>query len=368
MVLEFNAIIEIHEKAISVGLQGKRDQLLFGINTEYVASLPDVNNPAGQLLSDLNEMNRDGEVIGGVPLERWLRNAAYATSTRPEKQRFFREKADEAKGHFVAPENRAQPGVQSEKILFISDMLPIGFLAGAARIGQSVARMIVPRFENAVQRNLPTSNQPILAYGTGWLIGPKHVITNYHVINARGDGEAPAAQQDFELQALSLEVQFDYDSEAVAGEKFKSVKLVVSNSELDYVILELEREPGRPAIPLWAKAIDFTEGARLPVNIIQHPGGQPKQMAIRNNLAAKLQGTDLAYYTDTKAGSSGSAVCNDRWQALALHKAATMTMGKFNFQGKETAWVNVGTTMEAIVTDLKGKPDNLWTSIRAVLV
>jgi len=104
------------------------------------------------------------------------------------------------------------------------------------------------------------------------------------------------------------------------------------------------------------------------VNIIQHPGGQPKQIAIRNNLAAALQAGDLAYYTDTKAGSSGSPVCNDGWQVLALHKASTMSMGKFNYQGKDTAWVNVGTTMDAIVADLRANQPELWTQIHAAVV
>jgi endonuclease G, mitochondrial len=119
---------------------------------------------------------------------------------------------------------------------------------------------------------------------------------------------------------------------------------------------------------LWGKSINLVSSSRLPVNIIQHPGGQPKQMAIRNNLAAVLQGDDLAYFTDTKAGSSGSPVCNDQWQVLALHKASTMSMGKFNYQGKDTAWVNFGTTMERIVEDLRTTHAELWTQIGALLV
>src|SRR4051794_26217445 len=121
-------------------------------------------------------MNQDEAIIGGVPLERWLRNAAYATSTRPEKQRFFRELADRAASFAVVSTDAAPTdGMQQERILFISDLLPFAFLAGAARIGKSVARLIVPRFEGGEARNYPTTHDPMLSYGTGWLIGPKHV-------------------------------------------------------------------------------------------------------------------------------------------------------------------------------------------------
>jgi endonuclease G len=58
---------------------------------------------------------------------------------------------------------------------------------------------------------------------------------------------------------------------------------------------------------------------------------------------------NLAYFTDTEAGSSGSPACNDRWQVLALHKASTMTLGRYQYQGKDTAWVNIGTTIEKVV-------------------
>jgi endonuclease G len=370
MNLPFDTIMNIHEQAVRIGLHTKRNQMLFGVNVEYVADLEQVNNLSGQLLSDLNAMNNVGVIVGGVvPLERWLRNAAYATSMQPDKQKVFRELADEvARTASSATSTSPTKNTQQERILFVSELLPFGFLAGAARTGKSVAKLTVRRFGSGQARNHPASNDPIQYYGTGWLIGPKHIITNHHVVSARDDGEAPADPSDFELQGRSLEVQFDYDQDNVAGEKFVSVGVSAANVQLDYAILELERETGRPPLPLWQRPIDFTEQSRLPVNIIQHPGGQPKQMAIRNNLAAALHGWDLAYYTDTNGGSSGSPVCNDRWQVLALHKASTMSMGKFNYQGKDTAWVNIGTTMDRIVADLRREQPELWTHIRAVVV
>jgi len=366
MLLTVDDIYAIHDQALKLGLQNKRDLLLFGINIEYIANLPDLSAPANQLLSDLQNMSNDEAVAGGVPLERWLRNAAYATSLRPDKQQFFREYADKAAKAAAFGDETPPPPAKPERILFESDLLPFGFLAGAARTGRSVARLSVPRIEDG-QPRLFASGKPVLFFGTGWLIGTKHVITNHHVINARTDGEAPASPSDFDLQAKGVVVQFGYDDEQAEGEPLEIAALTASDAQLDYALLELAAEPAeREPLPLWARPIDLAGGTRLPVNIIQHPGGHPKQIAIRNNLAAALEGGELRYFTDTAEGSSGSPVCNDQWQVLALHRASTMSYGKYNYQGKDTAWINIGTTMTRIVEDLKAK--GKWAGLGAVMV
>jgi endonuclease I len=58
------------------------------------------------------------------------------------------------------------------------------------------------------------------------------------------------------------------------------------------------------------------------VTIIQHPGGEPKQIALRENRVLKLPNTAdrfLYYETDTTPGSSGAPVFNDQWEVVAIH-------------------------------------------------
>jgi V8-like Glu-specific endopeptidase len=90
----------------------------------------------------------------------------------------------------------------------------------------------------------------------------------------------------------------------------------------------------------------------VPVNIIQHPGGRSKRYGIRNNLVSASTATELRYFTDTESGSSGSPVFNDQWQVVALHRAS-IYVAQVEFQGKTTAYVNVGTHLSAILDDLR---------------
>ncbi|MFF8392645.1 endonuclease [Streptomyces sp. NPDC016172] len=58
------------------------------------------------------------------------------------------------------------------------------------------------------------------------------------------------------------------------------------------------------------------------VNIVQHPRGEPKQLALRDNQIVDVLERFLYYESDTREGSSGSPVFNDQWEVVALHHSA----------------------------------------------
>jgi hypothetical protein len=251
--------------------------------------------------------------------------------------------------------------------LFRNDLLPAGFIAGAARTSRSVARLIVPQIVGGQARMSPSSGQPYRFFGTGWLIGPGFLITNWHVAEARAPGDARAAIEDIKAQCRATKAEFDFDSEGTAPVTADVAEFADGDPVLDYAVLRLAAPSDRPSLPLRQEALTIDADDPFPVNVVQHPGGAPKQFGIRNNLVAKLSGNDLAYYTDTAGGSSGSPVCDDRWRVVALHKASTQKFGMQNFQGKQTAWVNVGTPIMLIADDLKARNPALWAEIGATL-
>ena len=109
-------------------------------------------------------------------------------------------------------------------------------------------------------------------------------------------------------------------------------------------------------------------------SIIQHPSGQEKQIAIRENQIMDMAADRLFYKSDTAQGSSGAPVFNDQWQVIALHSAG---VAKKDAQGRyvdkdgnviedddgrvdesDVVWLsNEGFRISTIMTHLKGAPE-----------
>ena len=206
-----------------------------------------------------------------------------------------------------------------------------GFVAGAMRTGRSIARLAVPRIYGGVQRKGGDQNgQPTAQWmlGTGWLIAPSLLITNYHVVEARErtNGEPAAEAGDLAAQVAQTTAWFDYQQEKDPDPalRYAATQLVASNPCLDYALIELKDAAGlasRRPLPLADPAAQPQWGDRI--NIAQHPQGGPLRYAIRNNFYMRAGATKdlLLYQTDTEEGASGSPVCNDSWQVVGLHRA-----------------------------------------------
>lgn len=381
-LFSFNEMQEIHSKAVSGGLATQRAALLSWFPPDVQANLPGWNAPnlGGALALDLNQLNQWTEPIdGSVLFSRWLRQAsALLGPASPSMAAFFDERAQLAVERSVqkspataAAISTAAPVAKDDVVvperIITGTLLPSAFIDQAAARMKAVARLTVPQLEGGAPRLFP-SGVPKAVYGTGWMIGPKHLITNSHVICARAEGEAAPDGQDIAAQAAAMTVEFDYVTEGIPGDKAAVIDLVRRNEALDYAIVELTSAPvGRSPFPLASNAVILDKEHPFATNIIQHPAGAPRQIAIRNNLAAALTGNDLAYFTDTAGGSSGSPVCDDQWRVIALHKAATVNLGSFDINGKETIWINVGTQITAICDDLQANAPALWADIHATL-
>jgi hypothetical protein len=222
-----------------------------------------------------------------------------------------------------------------------------------------VARLQVPRFKGDAA--VETQGRPVMYGGTGWLMGPRALVTNHHVIHARAQGEPMAFDAELKRQALGTEVEFGYDGEGTTPQRVKVERLLAADASLDAAVLLLQEAPGAAPLRLCEKPVDVRPGSYLPVNIIQHPMGRAKTIAIRNNLVTRSEGNDLRYFTDTEEGSSGSPVLNDAWEVVALHRGA-LPVWDVQFQGRNTAWVNTGTRITAILAWLRSMPE-VWNQI-----
>lgn len=242
-------------------------------------------------------------------------------------------------------------------------MVSFSFLQAGAQVGNAVARMKVARYEGG-QPKRQASGETLTYLGTGWLLSRELVITNFHVIHAREQHEVPASSGDFDLQAKHALVEFDYDTDYVAGTISRISKLEAANSELDFAILRLDQPVDRYVPWLHPERIEVNSDDPEVVNIIQHPFGQAKKVALRNNHIYNASYPKIQYFTDTEGGSSGSIVCDDNWQAIALHRASTM-VNNVVYNGQATAWVNEGVQLHAIIEFLEQNAPVLAREIAA---
>lgn len=323
-----------------------------GIPASYTALLPIGQPPAIQLLGDLARLNGLERLAdGSVPLFVWLMNAA-VLAHGTESEKVFLRAADDIV-HRVTSEPRidlANVSETKEALVHQDDMVSYQFMAAGLAVAASVAKLRVPRYEDQQKISLP---QPVIYLGTGWLITSTLLITNHHVINARKEEEPAASPKDFELQAKAMEVRFDFNDTNEAGTIANVLSLEAFEPVLDYAIVRIDNLDRAPLL-LAPKPLQLPPNGYVPVNIVQHPGQDSKKYAIRNNLVSAVSGTDIRYFTDTKLGSSGAPVLDDTWRVVALHRGSTFA-DNVRFQGRTTAWVNLGTGIHPILSDLRNR-------------
>lgn len=186
------------------------------------------------------------------------------------------------------------------------------------------------------------------AAGTGFLVGPDVLLTNYHVMAAviGNPALAPTVRFRFDYQALaggtksegllvSLRTPdwlIDSSPYTSAEAKNRPDDTVPTVDELDYALLRLDRplgdEPLNPNIqdsrsrgwiPVPVAPPLITQG--MPILILQHPKGDPLKLAIDTEgvISVSPQGTRVRYATNTEGGSSGSPCFDIDWNLIALH-------------------------------------------------
>ena len=159
-----------------------------------------------------------------------------------------------------------------------------------------------------------------LGYATGFMISPNLLITNWHVFPDKDSVEDSVVQFDYELDMQG-------NPKSAITFKLDVKKFFYAFQALDYCLLGVEANDisNRHSIneigfiyldPTIGKLGNLGEEV---LNIIHHPGGEHKQLSIRENTFTKITATTIWYKSDTAQGSSGAPVFNDQWQLVGLH-------------------------------------------------
>jgi hypothetical protein len=180
--------------------------------------------------------------------------------------------------------------------------------------------------ENAVCRiETPRGN----GVGTGFLLGPDLVMTNYHVMEGAIRGtvkqETVVFRFGYKVEADGLTLRTGQEYCLVAGNGW----LVDSSplAALDYALVRLAGKAGEdPAdggmgTPQrgWLTPVkhDFVVGE--PLYVLQHPDAAPLKFADGSVTEVWSAKNRVIYRTNTIPGSSGSPCFDGAWELVALH-------------------------------------------------
>ncbi len=268
-------------------------------------------------------------------------------------------------------------------------------VSDALKADQTIREQLKERFKKAMP----------IAYGTGFLVGRNHLLTNHHVLSdpsAVGEFTAQFCYEqnssdeetlpfEYKLDASVFKTDSDLDytlvgvrplnSETVSKDGMKyyrdesgknyltfreagnnfgwlqmsdDYKIIAPPVCKDEVMSEaigdfaLFKETINPEI--LQKKLEISDLLGEPLNIIQHPKGREKEIVIYNNRVQKIYPQFIQYETDAEPGSSGSPLFNSQWQLVGLHHSALVEE-----LGKVAGYL--GTRIHHIVKDLQKSND-----------
>ena len=362
-LLSQDSVLKLINAILESGINslGERPNFFLSVNRKFFNILQISGNPRGQLTSDIGTMNELERLADGqVPLLIYLQNvAAFLSDLEQEKEvRTLIDAIVYKTSGIRRPDLEKIPEIR-EAIIHSDDTVAFEFMQAGFKTAASVMKLQVPSLEQGLPRR-QANNTPMIFLGTGWLLSDSLVITNHHVINARMDNEPDASVEDLKLQAKETVVLFDFNADSMEGNKSATLELVAWDAQLDYAVIRIPSS-GRTSLRCVEKIVE-PKNDSIAVNIVQHPGGRSKRYGIRNNLISASTATELSNFTDTESGSSGSPVLNDQWQVVALHRAS-MYVSEVQFQGKTTAYINIGTHISLILGDIKIRFPNIASEI-----
>lgn len=267
----------------------------------------------------------------------------------------------EARGALINPND----GLALERILGTSDLVGINYLEIGLASAHAVCRIQV---RDELGR--------VLGFGTGSMVSPNLLLTNHHVLES-------AALARRSLADFNFEDDPNFIPRETKTFPLDPARFFYTDADLDFTLVAV-RPQATDGTALssfgYLRLLPDTGKALLKesVSIIQHPDGNTKQVALRENRVVGLIDHFIHYETDTQPGSSGSPVFNDQWDMVALHHAGVK---KLDDQGRpltvdnqlwdpsmgadKLAWVaNEGVRVSSILAYLKRRR---WSTTQKAL-
>ncbi|GAB3695292.1 hypothetical protein GCM10027592_17250 [Spirosoma flavus] len=261
-----------------------------------------------EVVTSPDELGSDDDVIKGI-LDNFRTGQFSIAAPKPIAPN--PDKADEEKGleKLMGPK---------------SNLMPISFLELGLLRARAVVRIVTPR-----------------GLGSGFMIPNGLVVTNNHVIGSMDAARQAKVQFNFQKTLDGLDEPFE-EFPLDPDTFFVTSTDKPATTSFDYTVVKVKGDVSKfGTLPLGSTPIaknDF-------VNIIQHPAGGPKQIALYNNVVTGVDNSVVQYLTDTLPGSSGSPVFNSVWEVVALHHAGGNLVDP---ESKKTVFRNEGIPIQRV--------------------
>lgn len=277
-------------------------------------------------------------------------------------QRYYKKKAEQDQQKKKAPEQEAmaetaKPVPSEKRARFINELDTLAI----ERVQGSNDLVAVNYFELGLQAARAVCRIQIRdamgygkGYGTGFLVAPNLLLTNNHVLDKPDMAIKSFAEFNFEDDINFLPKPTKLFT-LLPGELF------YTDSNLDFTLVAVSPSAtdGTTLDNFGALKLIEETGKALPdeyLSIIQHPLGNAKQVAVRENELLWFDDNWVHYSTDTQPGSSGSPVFNDQWFVVALHHSGVPkkdSSGRIVKKNGEVVWVaNEGVRISRIYNAL----------------
>lgn len=243
-----------------------------------------------------------------------------------------------------------------ERIVGNPDFLPANFIVVGARRQAFVGRVAFKA--SFTPPGSLGSFRPGDGWGTGFLVTPTILMTNNHVL------------EDVDFSRDKVRIEFNYQRDLNAGllsdvdsYDFDPNDFFYTNAALDFTLIRVKRKSVGGAIGGVLKAPGDNWGFynlsdsksvsagsyfdKMRFNIVQHPDGRPKEIAMHKNHLDDLMTNFVRYTTDTEGGSSGSPVFDNSWRLMAVHHAAGALDSSGNWKN------NQGVRIDKIIDDIE---------------
>ena len=200
----------------------------------------------------------------------------------------------------------AEPARLLEKIINTADFVGARYLDAGVAAARAVGRV-----------NIRDASGRLAGFGTGSLVSPALLLTNHHVLP-----DADTAR----TSVIEFNFQDGVDGHQLASviHSFDPDRFFLADEERDFALVAVAATPEQLAAFGYNRLIEAEGKAIIGefVTIVQHPRGEKKQVALRENRIVDIPDRYLHYAADTEPGSSGSPVFNDQWEVVALHHAS----------------------------------------------